>query len=52
MGLNQAAPQRSSVRRSFGRSKRFSITRSLDDLEVIDFYLQLRNECWREVYSN
>nr|XP_014431561.1 regulator of G-protein signaling 12 isoform X4 [Pelodiscus sinensis] len=27
------APQRSSVRRSFGRSKRFSITRSLDDLE-------------------
>ncbi|XP_072192594.1 regulator of G-protein signaling 12 isoform X6 [Excalfactoria chinensis] len=33
MGLNQAPPQRSSVRRSFGRSKRFSITRSLDDLE-------------------
>ncbi|XP_075355761.1 regulator of G-protein signaling 12 isoform X1 [Mycteria americana] len=33
MGLNQAAPVRSSVRRSFGRSKRFSITRSLDDLE-------------------
>ncbi|XP_074848505.1 regulator of G-protein signaling 12 isoform X2 [Carettochelys insculpta] len=27
------APQRSSNRRSFGRSKRFSITRSLDDLE-------------------
>uniref|UniRef100_A0A452INV6 Regulator of G-protein signaling 12 n=1 Tax=Gopherus agassizii TaxID=38772 RepID=A0A452INV6_9SAUR len=27
------APQRVSVRRSFGRSKRFSITRSLDDLE-------------------
>ncbi|XP_061439846.1 regulator of G-protein signaling 12 isoform X2 [Rhineura floridana] len=26
-------PQRSSGRRSFGRSKRFSITRSLDDLE-------------------
>ncbi|XP_074760526.1 regulator of G-protein signaling 12 isoform X3 [Athene noctua] len=33
MGLNQAPPPRSSVRRSFGRSKRFSITRSLDDLE-------------------
>ncbi|KYO45679.1 regulator of G-protein signaling 12-like [Alligator mississippiensis] len=32
VGLPQA-PQRSSVRRSFGRSKRFSITRSLDDLE-------------------
>ncbi|KAG8453438.1 hypothetical protein GDO86_000169 [Hymenochirus boettgeri] len=28
------APQRSSGRRSFGRSKRFSITRSLDDLEA------------------
>uniref|UniRef100_UPI00398EBBEA regulator of G-protein signaling 12b isoform X2 n=1 Tax=Pristiophorus japonicus TaxID=55135 RepID=UPI00398EBBEA len=28
------APQRSSVRRSYGRSKRFSITRSLDDLET------------------
>ncbi|XP_078004822.1 regulator of G-protein signaling 12 isoform X2 [Phascolarctos cinereus] len=26
-------PQRTSTRRSFGRSKRFSITRSLDDLE-------------------
>ncbi|XP_075276531.1 regulator of G-protein signaling 12 isoform X1 [Opisthocomus hoazin] len=33
MGLNQAPPPRSSVRRSFGRAKRFSITRSLDDLE-------------------
>ncbi|GAB0188068.1 hypothetical protein GRJ2_001272100 [Grus japonensis] len=33
MGLNQPPPPRSSVRRSFGRSKRFSITRSLDDLE-------------------
>ncbi|KAM8808778.1 regulator of G-protein signaling 12 isoform 2-T2 [Eudromia elegans] len=33
LGLTQAPPQRSSVRRSFGRSKRFSITRSLDDLE-------------------
>ncbi|KAM9378094.1 regulator of G-protein signaling 12 isoform 2-T2 [Phaethornis superciliosus] len=33
VGLNQAPPPRSSVRRSFGRSKRFSITRSLDDLE-------------------
>ncbi|XP_027498453.1 regulator of G-protein signaling 12 isoform X3 [Corapipo altera] len=33
MGLNQAPPPRSSARRSFGRSKRFSITRSLDDLE-------------------
>ncbi|NXN96321.1 RGS12 protein, partial [Rhinopomastus cyanomelas] len=33
MGLHQAPPPRSSVRRSFGRSKRFSITRSLDDLE-------------------
>ncbi|XP_075565301.1 regulator of G-protein signaling 12 isoform X1 [Pelecanus crispus] len=33
MGLNQVPPPRSSVRRSFGRSKRFSITRSLDDLE-------------------
>ncbi|NXI61643.1 RGS12 protein, partial [Anseranas semipalmata] len=33
LGLNQAPPQRSSARRSFGRSKRFSITRSLDDLE-------------------
>uniref|UniRef100_A0A8B9UI33 Regulator of G-protein signaling 12 n=1 Tax=Anas zonorhyncha TaxID=75864 RepID=A0A8B9UI33_9AVES len=33
VGLNQAPPQRSSARRSFGRSKRFSITRSLDDLE-------------------
>ncbi|XP_006893723.1 PREDICTED: regulator of G-protein signaling 12 [Elephantulus edwardii] len=31
-GLAQTA-QRTSVRRSFGRSKRFSITRSLDDLE-------------------
>ncbi|NWR13605.1 RGS12 protein, partial [Emberiza fucata] len=35
MGLNQAPPPRSSARRSFGRSKRFSITRSLDDLEYI-----------------
>ncbi|OWK59971.1 Regulator of G-protein signaling 12 [Lonchura striata] len=35
MGLSQAPPPRSSARRSFGRSKRFSITRSLDDLEVI-----------------
>ncbi|NXI29147.1 RGS12 protein, partial [Sterrhoptilus dennistouni] len=34
MGLNQAPPPRSSARRSFGRSKRFSITRSLDDLEM------------------
>ncbi|KAJ7419035.1 Regulator of G-protein signaling 12 [Willisornis vidua] len=34
VGLNQAPPPRSSARRSFGRSKRFSITRSLDDLEV------------------
>ncbi|NXY84946.1 RGS12 protein, partial [Alcedo cyanopectus] len=34
MGLNQAPPPRSSARRSFGRSKRFSITRSLDDLEL------------------
>ncbi|KAF1582783.1 Regulator of G-protein signaling 12, partial [Eudyptes chrysocome] len=42
MGLNQAPPPRSSVRRSFGRSKRFSITRSLDDLEVINFHLKLR----------
>ncbi|KGL75837.1 Regulator of G-protein signaling 12, partial [Tinamus guttatus] len=33
LGLTQAPPQRSSARRSFGRSKRFSITRSLDDLE-------------------
>ncbi|XP_051474552.1 regulator of G-protein signaling 12 isoform X1 [Apus apus] len=33
VGLNQAPAPRSSVRRSFGRSKRFSITRSLDDLE-------------------
>ncbi|NXL42475.1 RGS12 protein, partial [Podilymbus podiceps] len=41
MGLNQAPPPRSSVRRSFGRSKRFSITRSLDDLEVINFHLKL-----------
>ncbi|XP_068132362.1 regulator of G-protein signaling 12 isoform X2 [Hyperolius riggenbachi] len=32
-GLVQV-PQRSSGRRSFGRSKRFSITRSLDDLEA------------------
>uniref|UniRef100_A0A670JPP7 Regulator of G protein signaling 12 n=1 Tax=Podarcis muralis TaxID=64176 RepID=A0A670JPP7_PODMU len=31
-GLGQL-PQRSSARRSFGRTKRFSITRSLDDLE-------------------
>ncbi|KAF4796500.1 regulator of G-protein signaling 12 [Turdus rufiventris] len=36
MGLNQAPPPRSSARRSFGRSKRFSITRSLDDLEVVE----------------
>ncbi|XP_063313794.1 regulator of G-protein signaling 12 isoform X1 [Pelobates fuscus] len=28
------APQRSSGRRSFGRSKRYSVTRSLDDLEA------------------
>ncbi|XP_078288185.1 regulator of G-protein signaling 12b [Rhinoraja longicauda] len=28
------AAQRSSIRRSYGRSKRFSITRSLDDLEI------------------
>uniref|UniRef100_A0A8C3XUJ0 Regulator of G-protein signaling 12 n=1 Tax=Chelydra serpentina TaxID=8475 RepID=A0A8C3XUJ0_CHESE len=34
------APQHSSVRRSFGRSKRFSITRSLDDLEVIKLYIK------------
>lgn len=27
-------PQRSSARRSFGRSKRLSLARSLDDLEV------------------
>ncbi|XP_053832309.1 regulator of G-protein signaling 12 isoform X4 [Vidua macroura] len=33
VGLSQAPPPRSSARRSFGRSKRFSITRSLDDLE-------------------
>ncbi|XP_069797930.1 regulator of G-protein signaling 12b [Narcine bancroftii] len=33
VGFLQAA-QRSSIRRSFGRSKRFSITRSLDDLET------------------
>ncbi|KAM8940072.1 regulator of G-protein signaling 12 isoform 1-T1 [Pelodytes ibericus] len=33
IGLSQA-PQRSSGRRSFGRSKRFSVTRSLDDLEA------------------
>lgn len=33
VGFLQAA-QRSSIRRSYGRSKRFSITRSLDDLEV------------------
>ncbi|XP_053314205.1 regulator of G-protein signaling 12 isoform X2 [Spea bombifrons] len=33
IGLDRA-PQRSSGRRSFGRSKRFSITRSLDDLEA------------------
>ncbi|KAM4707679.1 regulator of G-protein signaling 12 [Discoglossus pictus] len=32
-GLVQA-PQRSSGRRSYGRSKRFSITRSLDDLDA------------------
>lgn len=44
MGLNQAPPPRSSGRRSFGRSKRFSITRSLDDLEVINFHLKLRSE--------
>uniref|UniRef100_A0A6I8NAJ9 Regulator of G protein signaling 12 n=1 Tax=Ornithorhynchus anatinus TaxID=9258 RepID=A0A6I8NAJ9_ORNAN len=31
-GLSQPA-QRSAARRSFGRSKRFSVTRSLDDLE-------------------
>ncbi|NXP10969.1 RGS12 protein, partial [Thinocorus orbignyianus] len=41
IGLNQAPPPRSSVRRSFGRSKRFSVTRSLDDLEVINFQLKL-----------
>ncbi|XP_042198835.1 regulator of G-protein signaling 12b isoform X2 [Callorhinchus milii] len=33
VGFPQAS-QRSSVRRSYGRSKRFSITRSLDDLET------------------
>ncbi|XP_072476180.1 regulator of G-protein signaling 12 isoform X5 [Notamacropus eugenii] len=34
LGIGLAhAPQRTSTRRSFGRSKRFSITRSLDDLE-------------------
>uniref|UniRef100_A0A8C5P726 Regulator of G protein signaling 12 n=1 Tax=Leptobrachium leishanense TaxID=445787 RepID=A0A8C5P726_9ANUR len=33
IGLAQA-PQRSSGRRSYGRSKRFSVTRSLDDLEA------------------
>uniref|UniRef100_A0A8D0GBB9 Regulator of G-protein signaling 12 n=1 Tax=Sphenodon punctatus TaxID=8508 RepID=A0A8D0GBB9_SPHPU len=38
-GLSQVS-QRSSARRSFGRTKRFSITRSLDDLEVI-FYGKL-----------
>ncbi|XP_035874176.1 regulator of G-protein signaling 12 isoform X2 [Phyllostomus discolor] len=32
LGLAQTA-QRTSARRSFGRSKRFSVTRSLDDLE-------------------
>ncbi|XP_036183515.1 regulator of G-protein signaling 12 isoform X4 [Myotis myotis] len=32
LGLAQTS-QRTSVRRSFGRSKRFSVTRSLDDLE-------------------
>ncbi|NXF46078.1 RGS12 protein, partial [Oceanites oceanicus] len=42
VGLNQAPPPRSSVRRSFGRSKRFSITRSLDDLEVINIHFKLR----------
>ncbi|NWJ09417.1 RGS12 protein, partial [Crypturellus undulatus] len=41
LGLTQAPPQRSSARRSFGRSKRFSITRSLDDLERITFYFIL-----------
>lgn len=44
MGLNQAPPPRSSARRSFGRSKRFSITRSLDDLEVINCHLRFRSE--------
>uniref|UniRef100_A0A9L0IDB6 PDZ domain-containing protein n=1 Tax=Equus asinus TaxID=9793 RepID=A0A9L0IDB6_EQUAS len=34
IGLTQTS-QRTSARRSFGRSKRFSITRSLDDLEVM-----------------
>ncbi|NXF16362.1 RGS12 protein, partial [Rhodinocichla rosea] len=42
MGLNQAPPPRSSARRSFGRSKHFSITRSLDDLEVVNFHLKFR----------
>ncbi|NXY40463.1 RGS12 protein, partial [Ceuthmochares aereus] len=51
MGLNQGPPPRSSVRRSFGRSKRFSITRSLDDLEVINFHLELNSTDLKDCIS-
>ncbi|NXX87794.1 RGS12 protein, partial [Centropus bengalensis] len=51
LGLNQAPPPRSSVRRSFGRSKRFSITRSLDDLEVINFHLELNSTDLKDCIS-